>query len=114
MPPDTVKVDRTTPFGNPFPIDRGRAQSVQAFREWFTSTKEGKALAKRAREELRGKNLACWCPLNGPCHADTLLAAANLTEFKQRRSRVGKNAEALPDHGRYRAHCNEPSRSRHE
>jgi hypothetical protein len=82
MPPNTVKVDRTTPFGNPFPIDRGRAQSVQAFREWFTSTKEGKALAKRAREDLRGKNLACWCPLDGPCHADTLLAAANLTEFK--------------------------------
>jgi len=77
MPPNTVKVDRTTPFGNPFPIDQGREQSVRAFREWFTSTKEGRQLAMRARAELRGKNLACWCPLDGPCHADTLLATAN-------------------------------------
>lgn len=29
------------------------------------------------REELRGKNLACWCPLDQPCHADVLLELAN-------------------------------------
>lgn len=26
---------------------------------------------------LRGKNLACWCPLDEPCHADVLLEVAN-------------------------------------
>jgi hypothetical protein len=26
---------------------------------------------------LRGKNLACWCPLDQPCHADVLLELAN-------------------------------------
>lgn len=26
---------------------------------------------------LRGKNLACWCPLDQPCHADVLLEMAN-------------------------------------
>lgn len=26
---------------------------------------------------LRGKNLACWCPLSQPCHADVLLEIAN-------------------------------------
>lgn len=30
-----------------------------------------------ARQELRGKNLACWCPLGSPCHADVLLEIAN-------------------------------------
>lgn len=25
---------------------------------------------------LRGKNLACWCPPNQPCHADVLLTLA--------------------------------------
>ena len=31
--------------------------------------------------ELRGKNLACWCPVNGaPCHADSLLELANVPE----------------------------------
>jgi hypothetical protein len=27
--------------------------------------------------DLRGKNLACWCPLDQPCHADVLLEIAN-------------------------------------
>lgn len=27
--------------------------------------------------ELRGKDLACWCPLDQPCHADVLLELAN-------------------------------------
>lgn len=26
---------------------------------------------------LRGKDLACWCPLDQPCHADVLLEIAN-------------------------------------
>lgn len=28
-------------------------------------------------QELRGKDLACWCPLDQPCHADVLLRIAN-------------------------------------
>jgi hypothetical protein len=30
--------------------------------------------------ELRGHDLACWCPLDQPCHADVLLALANPVE----------------------------------
>ena len=30
-----------------------------------------------ARAMLRGKNLACFCPLAQPCHADVLLRLAN-------------------------------------
>lgn len=26
---------------------------------------------------LRGRDLACWCPLDKPCHADVLLELAN-------------------------------------
>jgi hypothetical protein len=43
----------------------------------------GHALRKRLDErhssvhELRGRNLACWCPLDAPCHADVLLELAN-------------------------------------
>lgn len=32
--------------------------------------------AKRV-EALRGHALACWCPLDQPCHADVLLEVAN-------------------------------------
>lgn len=28
---------------------------------------------------LRGKDLACWCALDQPCHADVLLELANAT-----------------------------------
>jgi hypothetical protein len=27
--------------------------------------------------KLKGKNLACFCPLDKPCHADTLLRTVN-------------------------------------
>lgn len=29
------------------------------------------------RTHLRGRDLACWCPLGSPCHADVLLELAN-------------------------------------
>lgn len=31
----------------------------------------------RRLSELRGKDLACWCSLDKPCHADVLLELAN-------------------------------------
>lgn len=37
----------------------------------------GMFLAELARQELRGKNLSCWCPADMPCHADVLLLIAN-------------------------------------
>jgi hypothetical protein len=76
MPPNTVKVDRTTRFGNPFPITaaRSRKDALAAFADYLRHrlTKEPAFL-----EPLRGKNLACWCPPDQPCHADILLEAAN-------------------------------------
>lgn len=32
---------------------------------------------ERIRAELRGHDLACWCALGQPCHADVLLELAN-------------------------------------
>ena len=49
--------------------------AVALFEKWLTMG--GKHIAKAAKIELRGKNLACWCPLDGPCHADILLKIAN-------------------------------------
>jgi hypothetical protein len=37
----------------------------------------GAFIAIRAKEELRGKKLACWCSLDQPCHADVLAELAN-------------------------------------
>ena len=34
-------------------------------------------MAEYARVVLGGRDLACWCPLDQPCHADVLLDLAN-------------------------------------
>jgi hypothetical protein len=36
-----------------------------------------KVTAEDARRELAGRDLACWCKLTDPCHADVLLELAN-------------------------------------
>jgi hypothetical protein len=78
-PANTVVVSRPTKWGNPFPIDprTSREICVEKFNHWLRLDPKGIALAAAARHELRGQNLACWCPLDQPCHADVLLAVAN-------------------------------------
>ena len=87
MPPNTVKVDRTTRFGNPFrPGSPGIADRRAAVRMFERALRSGELTREdpnspfttaNIRAELRGKNLACWCPLDDACHADILLAIAN-------------------------------------
>jgi len=77
IPPDTVKVDRSTKWGNPFNVTKHHdaAEVVREFRSWvigLLTNGTGYPLA-----ELRGKNLACWCKPGEPCHADVLLELAN-------------------------------------
>lgn len=82
MPENTVKVDRTNKtFGNPFRVrhaDPETGQPMDAARVVALFEERcAPALRSLARHHLRGKNLACWCPLGAPCHADVLLALAN-------------------------------------
>jgi hypothetical protein len=82
MPENTVKVDRTTKWGNPFkllfPGRHGATVAVNAFRRALADRDHSHcALIADQIGELRGKNLACWCPLDQPCHADVLLELAN-------------------------------------
>jgi hypothetical protein len=103
LPENTVKVDRSTAWGNPFrPGDlvtrgpyagitvRDGAHAAVLFREWALQAMNGRALPQSSGgpaptcEEvnaslatLRGESLACWCRLGDPCHADVLLELAN-------------------------------------
>ncbi len=70
MPANTVKVDRSTQWGNPF--TRANSGPVDPVLRFACETVPLLDLAP-----LRGKNLACWCALDEPCHADQLLIAAN-------------------------------------
>lgn len=77
MPPNTVKVDRTTMWGNRVAAGtKDRRIAVERFKEWLTEDASW-AWKGRAKIELRGKNLACWCPPGEPCHADVLLQFVN-------------------------------------
>ena len=71
-PEGAVVVTRATKWGNPFKVgvDGTLEECVEKFRQWLPAS----GLNPR---ELRGKDLACFCPLNGPCHADVLIEAAN-------------------------------------
>ena len=76
MPPGTVKVDRSTIWGNPYAIgpDSSREESIRLFRLHADEILE---VRPDWLDPLRGRNLACWCRLDQPCHADVLLELAN-------------------------------------
>src|SRR5262245_31160786 len=99
MPPDTIYVGRPTKWGNPWIVwpdgktpesywcssrAGDRAGPFKTKREALLMALEkyrlhAAVLGKGSGgfSELRGKNLACWCPLDQPCHADVLLELAN-------------------------------------
>jgi hypothetical protein len=80
LPKNTIVVARPSQWGNPFPITRSRDRDacVAAFAAWIRDDPEGQRLAEKAKGELSHKNLACWCKLGQPCHADVLLRIANV------------------------------------
>ena len=90
MPPNTVYVGRPTKWGNPFVVGKpGGAFTAlvkdqrHAWQLYRSIAIGNKKLIAAAREELAGKNLACFCPLPTEpyqpdcCHAAVLLEIAN-------------------------------------
>ena len=76
-PVSAVLVDRTTPFGNPFHLhhEQDRDIVIANYRSWLMEPEQADLRAKM-REELRGKDLLCWCAPK-PCHADVIMEVAN-------------------------------------
>jgi len=76
MPPNTVYAGRPTKWGNPFVVGAdGSAQ--ECVDKYIVHLFIMPIKSSMLLEQLRGKNLACWCPLDQPCHADVLLEIAN-------------------------------------
>lgn len=63
--------------------------AVAACRRWLLEPAQAKLL-ERGRRELRGKDLACWCPLDQPCHRDVWLELANTDETAERKGYVSQ------------------------
>ena len=90
LPANTICVDRSTRWGNPFIVGKHGTQSecVELYRRLlcgFVCLTTDNIEQQRTHLEyvksnigtLRGKNLACWCREGTPCHADVLIQAAN-------------------------------------
>jgi len=91
---EAVKVDRSTKYGNPFyvakkPDHRGlyfhcttAEEAVRGFHRSVCNDFFMLDFREEDLKHLRGKNIACWCPLpeNGEpdmCHGAVLLELAN-------------------------------------
>jgi len=83
-------------WGNPFNVEGERTteQAVIMYEAWlgradwdswlwskhrkhWLRTQDAECRLRALLDELRGKNLACWCGQKSPCHADVLLRLAN-------------------------------------
>ncbi|UFW92016.1 DUF4326 domain-containing protein (plasmid) [Bradyrhizobium barranii] len=72
--PTQVYIGRPSKWGNPFVIGRDgtRAEVIAKYRAWNAA----QPALMNALEELRGRDLICWCaPL--ACHGDVLVELAN-------------------------------------
>ena len=78
MPENTISVCRPGRWGNPYRVSESlsAADAVAKFREYL-ATDAGLELVAQSRQVLGGKNLACFCGLDSPCHADVWLEVAN-------------------------------------
>ena len=93
LPDECVYVGRPTKWGNPFtgnlavekyelaiskfPVPH---EYIYAWKKVGGDLRILMVLAGKIHEamgELKGKDLACWCPLDKPCHADILLEIVN-------------------------------------
>ncbi len=81
LPPNTKCVDRSTKWGNPYKVEDHPRRTPEMVVRWFREDLL-KLLERHpdTLKPLRGKNLACWCPLDQPCHADVLLELANIDQ----------------------------------
>ena len=93
MPAGTISVARPSEWGNPWKVgldgdvihciaEYRRLLEVKRVTEWPKDKAQKArafyfATADGARYAIRGFNLACWCALDQPCHADVLLELAN-------------------------------------
>jgi len=101
LPEGAVNIARPGKWGNPFAIGKpnglgfgivnDRKHAVQLFARWLyldhdlvIYQRERHAWMLEHLEDLRGRDLACWCRPEQPCHGAILLVVANSSTFADR------------------------------
>lgn len=79
VPKDAIYVGRPSAYGNPYVIGKHgtRTEVICKFRaDMETLRTNCPKLYRQMADQLRGKDLVCWCA-PAACHADVLLEIAN-------------------------------------
>lgn len=100
LPPNTVCVTRGTKYGNPFAVGKELDYTHIASQINAGDIEMSKYVGKKLTmadslylfkritlpqlnlEPIRNKNLACFCPLDAPCHADVLIEEINKLPYE--------------------------------
>lgn len=104
---ERIYIGRGSVYGNPFRIgvDGTREQVIQKYEERLMNDPN---LLNMVRENLRGRDLICFCaPL--PCHGDILLRVANQETFMGDFKLLGKD----PNVDLYAKDCPECVQGKH-
>ena len=78
VPDGAVRITRPGRWGNPHTVrpDCPPDVAVARFRADLFAGRL-RVTVDDVRRDLAGHDLACWCPLDRPCHGDVLLEVAN-------------------------------------
>lgn len=98
IPADAVYVGRPSKWGNPFSSlgeqnvhpnvrwhTRTRDEAVDGYAKWLRQPAQDQ-LRDDMRQELRGRDLVCWCA-PARCHAEIIREVANPPAIVRRRQR---------------------------
>lgn len=81
---NAIIVDRRGLWGNQYLVkEHGREEAVRKHAEFWLHGIKNFGASKRFRQ-LHNTDLACWCALDQPCHADFLMIAARLSNITYR------------------------------
>lgn len=123
LPKNAVSVARPTKFGNPWKVSRAQGQwrvegefygrdfesrigahtaAVELYNRWINGhpSLRSEELDHRRNQilaslsQLQEKDLACYCPLDLPCHRDVLLKVANEIPGEDEQSTITATADA--------------------
>ena len=74
-----VNCARPSRWGNPWKVGKDGTVDycVDRYKRFIEGNRWSFPTKKNIEDELHGKNIACYCDLDQPCHCDILLKIAN-------------------------------------
>lgn len=76
LPAGAIRVGAGTRWANPYLLGRYAGSAEHSLERYVDKLRRDPYLVAEIREHLAGHDLACWCKIGAPCHADVLLRVA--------------------------------------